>query len=275
MFTADSWGQLRAQTFAEDAPQIAWKLDAAHDGWLRQIAISSDGSHLATCGRDQAVRIWTAEGKPVAEHRHNEDVFTVVFSPDDKQVVFSDLKGSIQTWDFGAKKIGRTFDGSIFYKIDRIQDICGLRGLAFYAGGKLLLASGSLPDHGGTIQSTPMLLAFDFATGEQKHKFTYGAVKDGFIEDLAIHPDGYIMAVTSGDVGNGRLLMFRPEEKEPFDSATQLPNCQAIALHPDGRRFVIASTNRDSAGNGRRTDKEGTYFANTSPMNLFELPAKA
>ena len=108
-----------------------------------------------------------------------------------------------------------------------------------------------------------------------KHKFMYGAIKDGFIEDIAVHPDGHIMAVTSGSPGTGRFLQFRFEEKEAFDSATQLPNCQAIALHPDGRRFVIASTNRDSAGNGRRTDKEGGYPANTSPLNLFELPAKA
>lgn len=274
MFTADSWGQLRAQTFADDAPQTAWQLDAAHDGWLRQIAISADGAHLATCGRDQFVRVWTPDGKQVAEHHHDDDVFTIVFTPDGQQVVFGDQHCHVHVWDFAAKKIVRTLDATTMFKTDRIQDICGLRALAFYAEGKLLLAAGSIPDHGGTVQSTPTLLAFDFASGKVKEKFSYGAVKDGFIEDMVVHPDGYIMAVTSGDPGNGRLLMFRPEEKEPFDSATQLPNCHAIALHPDGRRFVIASTNRDSNGNGRRTDKEGAYPANASPMNLFELPAK-
>jgi len=275
MFTADSWGQLRAQTFAEETPKIVWQLDAAHDGWIRQVAVSADGAHLVSCGRDQAVRVWTPDGKPVAEHKHTEDVFAVIFSPDGSQVVFGDHHGNLHAWDFAAKKIVRTFDGTVLFKTDRLQDICGLRALAFYGEGKMLLAAGTTPDKGGTVQSVPTALAFDFATGALKHKFTYGAVKDGFIEDLAVHPDGYIMAVTSGDPGNGRLLRFRPEEKEPFDADTQLPNCQAIALHPDARRFVIASTNRDSNGNGRRTDKDGAYPTNTSPMNLFELPAKA
>jgi len=274
MFTADSWGQFRAQTFAEDEPKTQWKLEAAHDGWLRQIAITADGQHLATCGRDQAVRVWTPDGKSVAEHLHSEDVFAITFSPDGQQVVFGDQHGHLHAWDFTANKITKSFEAPVLFKTDRIQDIAGLRVLAFFDGGKLLLAAGTTPDKGATIQSTPTLLAFDFASGELKHKFTHGAVKDGFIEDLAVHPDGYVMAVTSGDPGNGKLLLIRLGEADAFDSATQLPNCQAIALHPDGRRFAIASTNRDSNGNGRRTDKEGAYPANTSPVNLFELPAK-
>lgn len=273
MFTADSWGQLRAQTFAEDAPRTLWQLDAAHDGWLRQLAVSPDGAHVATCGRDQAVRVWTPTGQAVAEHRHSEDVFALVFSPDSQQIVFGDHHGRLHAWEFARKKITRTFDATAFFKTDRIQDIAGLRVLSFYDDGKLLLAAGTTPEKGATIQSTPTLFAFDFATGEVRHKFTHGAIKDGFIEDLVVHPAGYVMAVTSGDPGNGKLLRFRPEEKEAFDAATQLPNCHAIALHPDARRFVIASTNRDSNGNGRRTDKDGAYPANTSPLNLFELPA--
>jgi WD40 repeat protein len=275
MFTADTWGQLRCQNFADDAPQTLWQSDAAHDGWLRQIAVSIDGRHLATCGRDQVVRVWTPDGKPVAEHRHSEDVFAIVFSPDGQQVVFGDHHGHLHVWDFASQKIIRTFDAAVFFKTDRIQDIAGLRVLRFFADGKLLLAAGTTPEKGATIQSTPTLLAFDFATGELRHKFIHGAVKDGFIEDLVVHPAGYLMAVTSGDPGNGKLFMFRPDEKEAFDSATQLPNCHAIALHPDARRFVVASTNRDSNGNGRRTDKEGSYPCNTSPLSLFELPASA
>ena len=275
LFSADTWGQLRCQSFADDAPQTAWQLDTAHDGWLRQIAISPDGARLATCGRDQAVRVWTPEGKPVAEHRHTDDVFAVTVAPDGQHVIFGDRHGHLHAWDFAAKRIVRMFDATVLFKIDRIQDIGGLRALAFFGEGKLLLAAGTTPDKGATIQSTPTLLAFDFASGALRHTFRHGGVKDGFIEDLAVHPAGHLMAVTSGNPGEGRLLQFRPQEKEAFDSATQLPNCHAIALHPDARRFAIASTNRDSAGNGRRTDKEGAYPANSSPVSLFELPAPA
>ena len=273
LYTADTWGQLRCQTFADDAPQPVWQLDAAHDGWLRQIAVAADGAHLATCGRDQAVRLWKPDGKPIAEHRHDDDVFAVVFAPDGRHVVFGDQHGHLHAWNFAEQKIARTFDATVLFKTDRIQDIGGLRVLAFCDEGRLLLAAGATPDKGATIQSTPTLLAFDFATGALRHTFTYGGVKDGFIEDLAVHPAGHVMAVTSGNPGEGKLLRLRPHEKEAFDSATQLPNCHALALHPDARRFAIASTNRDSNGNGRRTDKAGAYPANTSPVALFELPA--
>src|SRR5204863_7456766 len=117
----------------------------------------------------QFVRLWTTDGKPVAEYRHAEDVLVLAFAPDGKHVVFGDLHCTLHVLDLAAKKIVRTIDATTFYKIDRIHDICGLRALAFSGDGKVLLAAGSLPDHGGTIQGTPMLVAFDYATGKLAH----------------------------------------------------------------------------------------------------------
>jgi sugar lactone lactonase YvrE len=272
LFTADSWGQLRCQLLSDAAPKVLWQIDTAHDGWLRQLAVAPDGASVATCGRDSAVRVWSAEGKLLAEHRHENDVFAVAFALEDRQVVFGDQRGQLHLWDFAADKLVRQFDASILFKTDRMQDMGGLRVLAFAEEGKLLLAAGAIPEKGGTIQSIPVTLAFDFATGALQNKFTHGVAKDGFIEDLVVHPAGYLMAVTSGDPGNGKLLRFRVTEKEAFDSATPLPNCQALALHPDGRRFIVVSTNRDSNGNGRLSGKDGAYPPNNSPVSMFELP---
>src|SRR5437879_6305134 len=51
MFTADSWGRLR--TWRADGKD--WKpkctVEAAHDGWLRSLAVSPDGERLTTCGK--------------------------------------------------------------------------------------------------------------------------------------------------------------------------------------------------------------------------------
>src|SRR5258708_10811182 len=80
--------------------------------------------------------------------------------------------GHLHAWDFAARKITRTFDATVLFKTGRIQDIDGLRVLAFFDGGKLLLAAGATPEKGVTIQSTPTLLAFDFAPGDLRHKFT-------------------------------------------------------------------------------------------------------
>jgi WD40 repeat protein len=85
LFTADTWGQLRCQTFAADAPQTVWRLDAAYDGWLRQIAVTT--GHIATCGRDRFIRVWTPDGKLAVEHQHDDDVFALTFAPDARRFV--------------------------------------------------------------------------------------------------------------------------------------------------------------------------------------------
>jgi WD40 repeat protein len=272
LLTSDSWGRLRCQTFADESSKVLWEHERAHDGWLRQVAVSADGSHVATCGHDGFARVWNAaDGKLVAEHKSAEDLFVITFDPTGKEIVFGNMMGRIEAWDFHAKASVRVFDGVVFHKRDRLQDIAGLRTLLFLADGKTLAASGTTPSGGGTPQSIPTILFFDYANGKLLRTFNHGAAKDGFIHDLVLHRDGYLMGVTSGIPGNGLVLLTRPEEKEPFHVNTKLPNCHALALHPGMKHFVVTSTNRNSNGNGRRLSKDGAYENNSSPLHLFEL----
>jgi WD40 repeat protein len=274
VFTVDSWGGMQAHHSHEDDAKLLWKHEKAHDGWIRQIAISADGTHLATCGRDCFVRVWDASsGKLVVEHKTPEDVFAVTFQPDGKAIVFGDSRGRLEAWDFAAKKSVRTFDAAVLYKIDRIQDIPGLRNLLFIEEGKTLVASGTTPQNGATPQSIPTVLFFDYESGKLKKTFTHGTNKEGYVHDLVPHPQGYLMAVSSGSPGSGMLFLFRAEENAPFHVNTKLANCHSLALHPDAKRFIVTSTNRDSNGNGRKLAKDGEYATNTSPLHLFELPA--
>jgi glucose/arabinose dehydrogenase len=272
LFTADSWGRLRCQEYAEENPKIRWQHDAAHDGWLRQLAVSPDGKLLATCGRDRHTRVWDAEsGKLLTENKSAEDVYAVAFHPGESILMIGDDHGRIEAWDYMAKQTTRAFDASVLYKLDRIQDIGGLRVLAFADGGKTLLAAGTTPNNGATIQSVPTLLAFDFADGKLRHTFKHGKPEHGFIHDLAVHPDGYLIAVTSGNPGSGLVMLLRPDAAEPFHVNNKLANCHSLALHPDKKRFLVTATNRDSNGNGRKIGKEGEYPNNTSPLHWFEL----
>ena len=59
--------------------------------------------------------------------------------------------------------------------------------------------------------------------------------------------------------------------QKPFYSHTKIANCHAVALHPDGRRYAVTATNRNSNGNGRRLDKEGKDPGNVSPVHVFDL----
>jgi WD40 repeat protein len=271
LITGDSWGRLRCQTFAEEETKVIWEIPAAHEAWLRQLDVSPDGSQIATCGKDEFVRVWTSQGKPVAEYKHDDDVFVVTFTPDGKEVLFGDQHGHLLQWDFAAKKITRKIDAPSMYKMDRMQDLCGLRVLTFSRDGKLLLVAGCTPNSGATTQSVPTCHAFDFATGKLKNTFNYGTPKDGALEDIVVHPDGYVIAASSGNPGTGRVLRFKPEEKAAFDDTITLANCQAVTLHPDGQHFVVVST-IGTSGNGKPKTADGSYPSNTCPVNLFFLP---
>ena len=271
VFTGDSWGQLRCADFEGEKPKTHWQIDNAHDGWMRQLA--ANDTHLATVGRDRFVRLWSHEGKRIAEWRGPDEIFAVTFQPDGKRVVFGDLKGVVRVWNFSENKIDREFVLKDFYKLSRLQDVGGLTRLMFLDGGKTLLAVGCAPTDGGTMQGIPTLDWLDYATGKSRHRFQHGVENDGFITDAAWHPDGFLLCATSGVTANGKTLMVRPGEDKPFYEHTKIVNIHAVALHPDHRRFILTSTNRTSNGNGRRLDKEGNYVGNHSPVHVFELSA--
>lgn len=68
LYSADSWGGLRAWQLTDGDPQSAWHHDQAHDGWIRCVALSADGQMLATAGRDRRVRLWnTNDGQLLQE----------------------------------------------------------------------------------------------------------------------------------------------------------------------------------------------------------------
>ncbi len=272
LFVSDSWGRLACTPYEGEAPSVRWDHAAAHDGAVRRVAVSTDGRLLATCGSDQFVRIWnSADGTPVAEHQHTSDVFALAFTPDGAHIVYGDMFGKLFALDFGTGKIMVEFDAALFYKLAQLQDVAGLRTLTFLDEGRTLAAAGCQPEGGGFLEGAPLLLQFEFSSGKLLRETRPGGAKDGFIHDLAWHPRGFLMAATSGQPGSGMLFFLRPEEKEPFYTNTAMPNCHALALHPDHRRIVVTSTNRDSNGNGRLTANDGQYPANTSPLHLFEV----
>jgi WD40 repeat protein len=271
VFTADSWGQARAWTYAAEKAQPKWKVENAHDGWVRDLAVSRDGKLVATCGMDRHACVWAAaDGKKLHGFAHSEDLFSVAIHPDTKSVVAGDLKGNVLQWDLASGKQARTFDAKVLYKLDRLQDCGGVWRLLFDEKGATLAAAGCKPSSGATVQGIPTVLLFDWASGNQKTSLALGENIDAFTHDLAFHPADFLMAVTSGQPGRGKVVFWRPGEPKAFYESNKIENCHSIALHPDGRRLAVSGTSRGSNGNGRVL-KNGQYVGNTSPIHLFQF----
>lgn len=272
-FSADSWGRLCAWPFADDAPRAAWRHDHAHDAWVRRLALSPDGKWLASCSADGAVAVWdSATGKRRAAWRHGADVLALAFAPDGRSVVAGDLRGAVARYDLAGREL-RRYDAAEMYKLDRIQDVGGVRCLAFDATGKVLAAAGGVPTTGGFVQGTPLVVFFDAATGKRTQAVRVGANNDGFALDLHWHKAGFVMAVSSGQPGAGKLFFHRPGDAKPFFLTAAMPNCHSLAVRPDGQRLVVSATNANSAGNGRPVGKDKRYPSNTSPLHVWRMGA--
>ncbi len=275
-FSADSWGQLRAWPYLAENPQPYWAIPEAHDGWVRDLDVSANGEWIVTCGRDETVRIFsTTDGRQAAEFTgHAEDVFCVAAHPDNRRAVSADLKGRVFEWEIATGRKLREFDATEFHLLHRLQDIAGVRKLSFEHGGKTLLVAGGIPSGGANVRGRPHVKMFDFASGEVLHQVVLGDEnKDVFAHDVALHPDGYLIAVTTGQPGQGNVILHRPGDEEPiFKSNKGTVNCHGLSLAPDAASFVVSATNSGSNGNGRRL-KDGKYLGNHSPLHVFSLEA--
>lgn len=258
VISADSWGRLRTPK---------WTVDAAHDGWVRDVSVNGD--RVATCGKDGFVRVWSG-GKKVAEVDAKADVLSVVFAPDGKSVFAGDLFGVVRRFDLGGKVI-QTFDAKELYKLDRIQDVGGAKVLLLDAAAKTLFVGGAIPTGGGFVECTPLLLAFDVASGKRVSQWKGESNKDGYVTDLAWHPDGFVAGTTSGQPGQGKFFLWKPGDAAPFFVHSKMPNCHSVAIHPNGKTLAVSGTNANSSGNGRVKGKDGDYPANTSPVQVWRL----
>ncbi len=274
LYSADSWGELRAWPTQERTPKPLWNVPQAHDGWIRGLAVSREGKVLATCGRDQLVRLWQADtgAKKHELSGHNEEILALAIHPEGKFVVSGDLQGVVKQWDVTTGKCVRELDARVLHLLSRLQDTGGVRALAFDPQGTTLACAGTKPSVGGNVQGVPTILFFDWATGKVKHTASVGNDGDGYIYDLHWHPAGFVMAVTSGNPGVGKLFFQRPGEAQPFFLSTKMANCHALAVHPEGKRLVVCATNTGSNGNGRQLDKNKEYPGNYSPLHPWTLP---
>ena len=270
LFAADSWGRLTAWNLAERKP--AWSNAEAHDGWIHALCLHPSGKAVVTGGRDGTARSFdAATGKQLRVWKHPEPVFSVAFAPDGSGPFTGDFKGTVREWAGDGDQVLGTFDAAKSFVRERIQDVGGVRCLAFDAAGTTLYAGGIAPKGGGFVQGATLIFMFDRQTRAAKQTLTGASADEGFIYEIRPRADGGFMSVSSGQPGRGKFCVHDREGKIVFTKA-DAGNCWSLAVHPDGKRVALAGTNGDSAGNGRvKGKKEGEYPGNFSPISLMEF----
>ena len=285
LYSSDSWGQIRATRLTDEAPQEHWTCPTAHDGWIRQIDISSDGNLLASAAPDRDICLWsTRDGSLITKWKgHDEDIQSLRFHPGGNLLATGDARGLVKIWEFRTGKLIREFDASSLWLLHRLQDVGGARLIRFNPIGTQLACGGVKPSSGGTVQGEPTLLVFDTETSELKANLTFGVANDCYLQDVHWTDDDVLICVTSGTPGAGKLIMRRIEDEKAFYETTKMPNCMSVSLLSESsdprnarqsKQLAVVTTNRNSNGNGRRINKNGEYEGNNSPIFLFRLGKK-
>jgi WD40 repeat protein len=199
----------------------------AHEGWLRDLVATPDGSRLVSAGDDMLVKVWeTDTGKPVRSleghakktpQGHVTALYAVAVSPDGKHLASGDRIGAVRVWELATGKLAQKFEVPMLYTYDprqRKRSIGGIRALAF-SGDGTFLAVGGIGQVGNVDGLAGPVHVELWDWGKPERRFAAGAQgHKGIINHLLFHPSGGWLVGVGGGADNG-VLAFWPTDKVP------------------------------------------------------------
>ncbi len=217
----------------------------AHDGWIRAIAASPDGTLLASVGNDRRVRLWdAANGKRVLEMPgHDSHIYNVAFHPEGKRLATGDLMANVMDWEISTGRMMRTWKAESLVKFDTtfVAYIGGFRGMIFSKDGKQLAGCG-MTNVTNAFAGTgnPAVIVFDWDKGEISVEHLSKKKVRGVAWGVALHPNGTTIGAVGGS--GGYLLFWKPGEKDDFHQLKLKNNARDLDLSPDGLQLATADS---------------------------------
>jgi WD40 repeat protein len=212
-----------------------------HRGWVGNLALSRDGSTLASGGTwwDHSLRVWDlASGKELrCLDRGDFPVGQpIAFAPDGK-TLYAVREREIEVWEVGRGRKLRSLR-------PLPERTGGLADVALSPDGRALAATNSDADPAerfGRLYSGGTLRLLDSRTGKELCKRSLKAWAPGLV---SFAPDGRTLALQGG---SAIQIWSADLEKELLRIPTPETNCNRFAFSPDSRLLAVAAFNGASA----------------------------
>jgi len=224
---ASTDGKTVAVAYGSDA--LCWKVGDEkplgrarfrHDGVIRSIALSPDGTRLLTAGQHAAVFLWdvTAMFPKPLRLKTGAEVFAVAFSPDGRTFVTGCADGKVQRWQTATSApIGPAMTH---------KD--AIRAVAFNRDGKRIATAS-----GNTVR------LWEAESGKQLAPSLHHPAE---VAALAFSADGQLMATGCLD-GAARLWQAATSQPvgRPLEHGLAI---RGVAFSPDGRLVLTGSSDK-------------------------------
>lgn len=243
VLTAGFDGRLILWSGGPDAPEPV-RVQQAHDGWARAVAVSPDNQLVCTVGNDLLVKLWRLDTGELQQtfRGHQSHVYNVAFHPNGKRLATGDLKGNVFDWELGSDQPKRSFELKSLCIYDKTfqADIGGVRAMAFSGDGKLLACSGiTNVTNAFAGVGNPVVEVWDWETGKQKIQLLSKGKLRGVGWGVAFHAEGSVIGLSGGG-GGGHVLFWKLDAKDEYHQF-KLPNtARDLAMNSAGTRLATA-----------------------------------
>jgi WD40 repeat protein len=235
-----------------------------HQFWSWQMALSPDGTRVATTTGQYLANSWkyepapesepsvkvydTANGNLVASFGHTPPVLSCAFSPDGQHLAAANLLGEVRVWDLQASSDGKPLvhwtspDFTSWGSIKSHHYTGGIYGLAFSPDGAVLVGCGMGPMTDPMAGNGKMTWQrWDWRKGTQIDQIKDGQHGSGLMEALAWHPDGkhFLMAGRQAQ-GTWNAALFKADDGSldtTLDTKNRISHARFVA---DGKTLVIS-----------------------------------
>jgi WD40 repeat protein len=249
----------------------------AHEFWSWQLALSPDGTQVATVtgqylvggekyepapATEPTVKIYdTKSGDLTCEFTHLPPVLSVAFSPDGRHVAVANMMGEVRVWELGGGAQAAQFTSPDFTSWGIIKSphyLGGIYGLAFAPDGASLLCCGMGPmtdPMAGNGKMTWQRWSWRDTPPRMLEQIRDGEHGSGLMETLAHAPDGsaFLMAGRQAQ-GTWNAAVFSTTDGKLITSLDTKSRVTRSRFSADGKTLFLAATTGQPA-----RDKDGKW----------------